>query len=148
MPVRLHLVVIPIIFPYKTQWEMRLSPPINNLNSRRLKYKLWNKTLPQNHGMIESLNINVTVLIQDCMSFHFLKNVPANKILLINEFLMYFGAYFLAATKDTLGKLKYRAISLFSSTNIPIHLYALNKIGFCCCCLFYSAYAVLKIKLN
>lgn len=66
------------------------------------------------------------------MIFHFLKNMPANKILLISEFLMYFCGYFLAVTKDTLGKLKYRAISLFSSTNTPIHLYPFNKIGFCC----------------
>lgn len=73
------------------------------------------------------------------MIFHLLKNVLANKILLINEFLMYFGGYFLALTKDSLGKWKSPAISFGSSINTPIHLYPLKKIRFCCCCLFYSA---------
>lgn len=66
--------------------------------------------------------MNITVLIQDCMIFHLLKNVLANKILFINEFLMYFGGYFLVLTKDTLGKWKSQAISFVSSTNTHIHL--------------------------
>lgn len=68
------------------------------------------------------------------MTFLLLKNVLPNKILLINEFLMYFDGYFLALTKGTLGKLKYQAIAFVFSTNTPIHLYPLNRIGLCCCC--------------
>lgn len=83
--------------------------------------------------------MNITVLIWDCVILCLLTNVPANKILLVNEFLMYFGGYFLALVRDTLGKLKYLPISFVSSTNTPIHLYPLNKIGLCRYCLFYSA---------
>lgn len=95
-------------------------------NPGHLKHKLLSK-------------MNITVLIQDCEIFCLLTNVPANKILLVNGFLMYFGGYFLVHMKDTLGKLKYQPISFVSSTNTPIHLYPLNKIGLCCYCLFHSA---------
>lgn len=52
--------------------------------------------------------------------------------------------------RDTLGKLKYRPISFVSSTNTPIHLCPLNKIGLCDYCLFQFCLSIAenKIKLN